>query len=124
MQKRLRQAHVAAPDRSQHVLAHVPQPVSLSVFPRTRLGTANVKLALMIAWTSAQAAAQAQERSSRRAAFATWEQPQLFSGEVRAGFRSLRRPRFATAVLALAQQQWQLRCAIDSDGNGYNIYAT
>jgi hypothetical protein len=29
-----------------------------------------------------------------------------------------------SAVPALAQQQWQLRCAIDSDGNGYNIYAT
>jgi hypothetical protein len=28
------------------------------------------------------------------------------------------------AVPALAQQQWQLRCAIDSDGKGYNIYAT
>jgi hypothetical protein len=29
-----------------------------------------------------------------------------------------------SAVPALAQQQWQLRCAIDSGGNGYNIYAT
>ena len=29
-----------------------------------------------------------------------------------------------SAVPALAQQQWQLRCAIDSDGNGYNIYVT
>src|SRR5580698_11601703 len=74
MQKRLRQAHVAAPDRSQHVLAHVPQPVSSNVFPRIRLGTTHVKLVLILAWTSAQVAAQAQERSSRRAAFAAWEQ--------------------------------------------------
>ena len=29
-----------------------------------------------------------------------------------------------SAVPALAQQQSQLRCAIDFDGNGYNIYAT
>ena len=29
-----------------------------------------------------------------------------------------------SAVPALAQQQGQLRCAIDSDGNSYNTYAT
>src|ERR1700722_18409388 len=79
---------VPAPDRSQHVLSHVPQPVSLSVLPqRIRLGTANVKLVLTLVWISAQAS---QDLSSRRAAFAPWEQPQLFAEEVRAGFRSLR----------------------------------
>src|ERR1700735_5177468 len=64
-----------APDRSQHVLSHVPQPVSLSVLPqRIRLGTANVKLVVTLVWISAQAS---QDRSSRRAAFAAWEPPQL-----------------------------------------------
>jgi hypothetical protein len=64
---------VPAPDRSQHVLSHVPQPVSLSVLPqRIRLGTANVKLVVTLVWISAQAS---QDRSSRRAAFRPGSRP-------------------------------------------------
>ena len=57
---------MAAPDRSQHVLAHVPQPVSSNVFPRIRLGTTTVKSVLILAWTSAQAAAQAPRADGKK----------------------------------------------------------